>query len=276
LTVGIAYRGRTLPLAWAVWPGNAPLEGERFWERVEALLALVAKLLPKHVEVTWLADRAFGTPAFTDLVTAHGWHYMVRVQGSTHYQDALGREGRIADLVRCVGQRAKRRGLVFKKRGWRSAALVVCWGRAYNTPLCLVSDLKSGWYLAYLYRRRYAIEATFRDYKSRGWEWERGQVTNLAHLECLLVAMALATWVTLSVGAQVAAQILARPATGRRRTDPYLAKRSLFTLGLMALHKLLRGTAYFVLRWTFPEWNAPNWNTQLHAHHARAFVLASR
>ena len=276
LTVGIAYRGRTLPLAWAVWPGNAPLEGERFWERVEALLALVAELLPKHVEVTWLADRAFGTPAFTDLVTAHGWHYIVRVQGSTHYQDALGREGRIADLVRCVGQRAKQRGLVFKKRGWRSAALVVCWGRAYNTPLCLVSDLKSGWHLAYLYRRRYAIEATFRDYKSRGWEWERGQVTNLAHLECLLVAMALATWVTLSVGAQVAAQILARPATGRRRTDPYLAKRSLFTLGLMALHKLLRGTAYFVLRWTFPEWNAPNWNTQLHAHHARAFVLASR
>ena len=74
LTATVWYRGRALPLAWAVWPANTPLVGQGFWDRVAALLAEVAPLLPVGVSVTWLADRAFGTPAFTDVVTAYGWH----------------------------------------------------------------------------------------------------------------------------------------------------------------------------------------------------------
>jgi hypothetical protein len=276
LTVAIEYRGRALPLAWAVWPANTPLEGECFWERVKALLDLVAPLLPKHVPVIWVADRAFGSPVFTDLVAAHGWHYLVRVQGHTHCRDCLGHECQISHLVRRLGQRAKRHGQAFKKRGWRAVKMVVYWGRAHGAPLCLVSDLKAGWYLIRLYRRRYPIEATFRDYKSHGWQWEQGQVTNLEHLDRLLLAMAFATWAALSAGAQVAAEILARPPTGRRRTRPYLAKCSLFRLGLHHLHLLLQDTIHFVLRWTLSDWNAPNWQTQLCSHHARAFVFADR
>ncbi len=33
--------------------------------------------------------------------------------------------------------------------------------------------------LIHLYRRRYPIEATFRDYKSFAWRWEQGQVREL-------------------------------------------------------------------------------------------------
>ncbi len=33
LSVSVWYRGRALPLAWAVWPGNQPLQGDRFWVR---------------------------------------------------------------------------------------------------------------------------------------------------------------------------------------------------------------------------------------------------
>src|SRR5579864_212555 len=46
LSVAVWYRGRALPLGWAVWPGNQMLEGERFWERVQALLDSVGPLLP--------------------------------------------------------------------------------------------------------------------------------------------------------------------------------------------------------------------------------------
>ena len=74
LSVSVRYRGRALPLAWDVWPANQPLQGARFWQRVEALLCVVAALLPPGVPVTLVADRAFGTPAFTDLVQKRGWH----------------------------------------------------------------------------------------------------------------------------------------------------------------------------------------------------------
>jgi hypothetical protein len=272
LTVAVWYRGRALPLAWACWPANTPLVGAGFWERVGALLSEVAGLLPAGVPVIWLADRAFGTPAFTDQVAAYDWHWVVRVQGQTRYRDRCGRQQPIRALVQRPGQRHKGRGCVFKKHGWRAASVVVHWGRRHAAPLLLVSDLPPGWDVLGLYRKRYAIEAHFRDCKSAGWQWERGQVVALAHVQRLLVGMALASWLVMCLGACQAAHELQRPPTGRRRTLPYAGKRSLFTLGVQTF-------AYWLTRlgaacWHLPDWDAPNWSTQLYCHHARAFVFA--
>jgi hypothetical protein len=276
VSIGVWYRGRTLPVAWAIWPGNQPLKGASFWQRIEALLDVVADLLPPGIPVTWMADRAFGTPVFTDMLVARGWHYLVRVQRQTRCQDPCGQERQVVDLVRLPGQRAKLRGLVFKKRGWRQASVLVYWGRGHKDPLCLVSDLPPRWYLIRCYRRRFAIETTFRDYKSFGWQWEQGQVTDLEHIERLLVGMALATWVVLYAGTQVAAELLARPPTGQRRTLPWVGKRSLFYLGLQRVHELLGGGSTTPIRWRLSDWDAPNWQRQCHQHHARAYVFTLR
>jgi hypothetical protein len=273
LTVAVWYRGRALPLVWACWPANTPLVGAGFWARVGALLTEVAGLLPAGVPVVWLADRAFGTPAFTDQVAAYGWHWVVRVQGQTRYRDRAGRQQPVRHLVQRPGQRYKGRGQAFKKHGWRAASVVVHWGRTHRAPLLLVSDLPAGWDVLGLYRRRYAIEAHFRDCKSAGWQWERGQVVQLAHVQRLLVGMALASWLVMCVGACQAAQALQRPPTGRRRTVPYDGKRSLFTLGWQTFAAWV--TRLGAACWRLPDWDAPNWSTQLYFHHARAFVFAS-
>ncbi len=274
VSVAVWYRGRALPLAWAIWPGNTPLAGERFWARLAALLDVVAPLLPYHVPVTWLADRAFGCPAFIDLITARGWHYLVRVQAQTVWRDRQEREGQARQLVRRPRRRAKLRGQLFKKRGWRLASLLVHWGPHHGEPLCLATDLPARWSLVGLYRRRYPIEATFRDYKSAGWQWERGQVTNLQHIERLLVGMALASWIALMLGTQVAAELLAQPPTGRRRTRPHAAKHSLFRLGLQRLHTAMQGSTQLTCSWRLSDWEAPDWHIQISQHHALAFIRA--
>jgi hypothetical protein len=273
LSVSVWYRGRALPLAWAVWAANTPLTGPRFWQRVATLLKVVAPLLPAQVPVIWVADRAFGTPTFTDLLTPHGWHFVVRVQGQTRCRDRVGHEQRLSYLVRRVRQRAKLRGGVFKKAGWRQLSVLVFWGRRHRTPLCLVSDLAPAWSLVALYRRRAPTEALFRHYKSYGWQWEQGQVTNLSHLEHLLVGMALATWLVVMLGAQVAQQALNRPPTGARHTRPYLGKFSLFTLGLQQAQGWFVGHALPPRRWSLPDWQAPDWQIQIRTHHAFAFVF---
>lgn len=275
VTAAVWYRGRALPLAWAVWPANAPLVGPPFWARIAALLAVVADLLPAGTLVTWVADRAFGSPAFTDLIAARGWQWLVRVQGQTRYQDQLGNEGQINRLLTRAGQRRKLRGRVFKKRGWREASVVAFWGVDHRTPLLLVSSLPPCWSLVHLYRRRFPIEALFRDYKSSGWQWERGQVADLEHVERLLVGMALATWLALCAGAEVAAELLAKPPTGQRRTLPPEGKRSLFTLGLHRLRAWIAGSCLRPPLWLLRDWLAPNWRQQLCGHHARAFVFTS-
>ena len=162
------------------------------------------------------------------------------------------------------------------ERGWRQASVLVYWGRGHKDPLCLVSDLPPRWYLIRCYRRRFAIETTFRDYKSFGWHWEQGQVTDLEHIERLLVGMALATWVVLYAGTQVAFELLAQPPTGKRRTLPWVGKQSLFHLGLQRLHELICGGSITPIRWQLSDWEAPNWQRQCYHHHARAYVFTLR
>jgi len=115
----------------------------------------------------------------------------------------------------------------------------------------------------------------FRDYKSHGWHWEQGQVTDPQHLQCLLVCMALATWITLLAGTQVAGEYLAKPSTGKRRTLPWVGKYSLFHLGIQRLGKLFTGACQIPLQWELTHWNAPNWQKQILFHHVRAFILGS-
>jgi hypothetical protein len=275
VSIAIWYRGRALPLAWTTWKANTPLTGKRFWERIEALLDLVAKLLPKDIPVICLADRAFGTPVFIDLLVKRGWHYVVRVQGQTACQDVMGKTSRVDQLVQRSGQRAKMKGKVFKSAGWRTASVVVYWNGVHASPVCLVSDLPPEWTVLEHYRRRYPIEAMFRDYKSSGWQWEQGQVRDPDHIERLLVGMALATWIVLCVGSQVAQEILAQPATGKRHTRPFEGKFSLFTLGLEHLLHCITSSLAFRPAWWLSEWDAKNWQTQLRSHHVLAFIWSS-
>jgi hypothetical protein len=249
------------------------LEGDRFWERIAVLLQQVAAIVPQNIPITCVADRAFGTPAFTDLIDLLGWNWVVRVQDQTLCQDYQGRIGRIRDLVRFPGQRKKLRGEAFKKAGWRTLSVVVFWGHRHARPLCLVSNLPPAWYLVQIYRQRFPIEGTFRDYKAYGWRWEQGQVKDLHHMERLLIGMALATWIALMIGSWQARQILAKPATGNRYTRPWEGKSSLFHLGLdlcdRGFHEPLPPFA-----WLLTDWAAPVWSIQIVAHHAFAFIFA--
>jgi hypothetical protein len=274
VSVAVWFRGRALPLAWAIWPGNTPLEGEGFWKRIDRLFDEVVPLLPAQVSVTLLADRAFGCPAFIDLLVKRHWHYILRIQGQTVCQDRMGRQRAVQSLVPYRNRRAKLRGLVFKKNGWRSASVVAFWGKRHDKPLCLVSDLKPGWSLLHVYRRRYPIEAHFRDCKSHGWRWEQGQVKDLQHVERLLTGMALATWFVLLVGTWQAQRILSKPPSGKRRTRPWNGKMSLFTHGLEQFHRWLGVTPLPAFFWHLSDWQAPNWEQQIYAHHARAYVFA--
>jgi hypothetical protein len=273
LTAAIWYRGRALPLAWLTWPANKKLKGDGFWKRVDSLLDMVAQLIPKNVSVICVADRAFGSPSFIDLVTKRNWHYIVRILKTTRCKDIKGVIYPVSQLIPQQCDRAKMHGYLFKKAGWRPASIVAYWGKGYKSPLCLASDLPPDYKLLHSYLLRYPIEGMFRDEKSHGWHWEQGQVTDLEHVERLLICMALATWVTLFVGTQVAKEYLSKPSSGNRRTIPYEGKRSLFELGLRRLHKMLSGNCDILIQWELTHWNAPNWQKQIFFHHVRAYLL---
>lgn len=257
LTAALYYQGRAIPLAWICWQGQVPHQ-QSYWQDCATLLARTSSVLPAALTVTLVADRAFGCPAFLDLVTAHGWQWVARVQGQTRLRHPDGSEAAIKSMVSQGGQHWWGQGEVFKKQGWRRATMVAYWRAGCKEPLLLVSSLVLPMQSVRVYRWRSAIEAMFRDWKSYGFEWEASQVVRLGHQECLVVILALATVLTLLLGVEAAEEIVAQGAQqGKRR--PWAARDSLFGLGRQRCVRRLWSDTKEALRDSFPTPPARPW-----------------
>lgn len=223
MVVGIAYQSCCIPLVfWAY--RQMPLAQV---ELIDTLLSWVAAGLPTGSQPLLQADRGIGTsPDLIRVVERLGWHYLFRVQNETRVRTRKGNTHALHQLVR-RGESWRGYGLVFKKAGWLPATVLVIWQAAYAEPWCLVTNA------AYIsdcaYGVRYWQEASFRDFKSDGWQWHTSQVWTPDHAQILLLAMALAYAYTLTLGKLVltyppAFRCIAR--AGKR------AHYSLFRLGL--------------------------------------------
>lgn len=272
LAAALWYRGRAIPLAWICWPGQTK-QTVSYWDRCGILLDQVAQVLPTAARVVVVADRAFGCPVFTDQVAAHGWEWLVRVQGQTRWQDAHGQVRQIAAQVRQRGDRWRGQGQVFKDAGWRTASIVALWGRSHKGPLLLVSSLPRNWELIALYRQRAAIEALFRDWKSSGWQWESSQVRDLAHQERLVLGLALATLITLVLGTQAAATT---EPSRRHQRQAWRGRQSLFQLGREAFWQRLWQPDRRTIRWELADLDGPNWSAEQRRLHAPAGTTIGR
>ena len=273
LRLSLAYRGSAIPLAWAVWEQNVPLPAGQYWQRVDAVLAQVAALLPAGAEVVVLADRAYDIPPFIERLAGYGWHWIIRCKaaGEMRVRDYLGREHAIRTLVQrhlAPGRRWKMRGHLFKEAGWREASVVGIWREREDEPLVVISDLPPRWDLLAWYRRRFWCEPAIRNDKRRGWQWEDCQVQGVAHHERLLLGMAWATVLTLLAGVTEAAARLARPVRHRHFHRPQHARQSLFTLGLLRVHAWLHHRLPPPV-WRLTEFVDCTWNHQWLTHQGR-------
>lgn len=281
LRVSLTYWGLAVPLAWEIWPQNEALAEGEYWRHIDAVLAQVAAVVPAGVEVIMTADRAFDIAPFVDRIAARGWHWVVRVKaaGAARFKDHLGREHEVKRLmqryVAAPGQRWKARGQLFKDAGWRAASIVAVWAPGAKERLVVITDLPPRWDVLRHYDRRFWIEPGFRTDKSAGWQWEASQVTNLQHVERLLVAMAWATLLVLCLGLTEARSRLYTLATSprsRRPPQPQHARESLFSLGLRLARRWL-ASPNTSPAWLLADLHAPAWNPQWRQAQSRRFLL---
>jgi hypothetical protein len=220
MMVGVSYRASAIPLVWRAYDPKAyPEEGQV--RLLSQLLAQLQALLPAERQVMLLADRGLGTsPAWQEWLTQQGWDYLLRVQRSTrirllnHPPQSLGR------LVG-YGQHWSGRAQVFKKAGWQWKFVYLVWEHGYAQPWCLVSNCAA--LAPTLYARRFHHEASFRDLKSDGFQWQRSRVWQPEHTQRLLLVLAVAMLWTLAEGTWV---LHLYPLSRRQR------RLSIFRLGL--------------------------------------------
>lgn len=246
MAVGLAHRGGCIPLAfWAYPPDAWPL---RQVDLIMTLLGWIAPSVPAGVIPLVQADRGIGTsPDLLRAIEDLGWHYLVRVQKQTRLRQDNGSECPLVSLVERAGQTWCGSGQVFKKAGWLTSRVLVVWGEAYAECWCLVSNCPAvtGWD----YAVRYWQEASFRDLKSDGWQWQCSRIWTPAHANRLLLVLALAyAWVlTLGTLACDDPQWAQAVSKGKQRTY------SLFRLGLRLweylvgrVHQLLANLPHYL------------------------------
>jgi len=196
MVVGLAYRGCCIPLAfWCYRPDAWPLGQVAL---IEELLCWVAEGVPDGVKPLLEADRGIGTsPDLIRVVAALGWQYLFRVQGQTRFQCADGQSIALKDVVTKSGQWTGT-GQVFKKAGWLPAIAHVIWDVPYVQAWCLVTNCPD--ISARLYARRYWQEASFRDLKSDGWQWQASHIFTPHHANLLVMVLSVAYAFVLSLG----------------------------------------------------------------------------
>ncbi len=232
MVVGLAYRGCCIPLAfWCYRPKAWPM-GQV--ELILTLLQWIAPGVPAGVIPLVQADRGIGTsPDLLRGIVALGWYFEVRVQKNTRLKAADGTESPLAQLVAGAGTTWKGQGKVFKKAGWLDCRVLIIWGKVYQESWCLVTNCP--WVTGWEYAIRYWQEASFRDLKSDGWQWQCSRIWTPAHANRLLLVMALAYAWVLSLGTLALDNPMLTSRVHKGRHTTY----SVFRLGLRLWHQLL-------------------------------------
>jgi hypothetical protein len=233
MKLSVGYRGRAMPLAWECYAmDHPPLPMPQLIWR---LLRRGSRCLPAGAQVTLLADRGLSWPSVLDCCVELKWHYVLRLQSGTRVRDGDGNERMVREQVpRPETQWFAQDVQIFKKAGWRRANVVAVWERRCKEPWLLVTDLHGSYARCRGYCKRMWCEELHRDEKSQGFHWRQSQATDPQHVGRLVLLMALATLLALSVGVWLLKRGLRSMLEATRAR-----KLSLFQLGMRQLRAAL-------------------------------------
>ena len=217
LMVAVAYRRRTIPLAWT-WVRHS--RGHSTAAKQIALLAYVRGLVPPKTQVfsPWprprdgvVGDAEFGEIPLQKQLKTWRWKYVLRQKGRY--------------LVKPKGKRTAQRldSLVNKPRqklpspgdwtGWLPCCrltakyayhvnLLAYWRSGEKEPWLLATNLDDPQAVLRCYRRRMWIEEMFGDLKGHGFDIESTQLRHFLRLSRLMLAVVLLYFWLVAFGSQ--------------------------------------------------------------------------
>ena len=221
--ISMIYMNRAIPVAWCV------LEHESSsvkYEQYSHLFERVAALLPKNVEIIFLADRGFVCKKLMCRLQDLRWTWRIRVKENQRLRTKNGFIT-LKTLPLSIGK-----ALLFSQnmdfgKGLERISLSAGWARGSQEPWYVLSADAASTEVFMDYSRRFGIEEGFRDEKGGGCDLEDGRIRNAQKLERLLLVIATALIVAVSEGVSVTL------AAKQEEVDPHKFRSlSYFQIGL--------------------------------------------
>lgn len=201
LMVSLAYRRRSIPIAWA-WIKQ--VRGHSGAKKQIALLKYVRALLPKKSVVLLVGDSEFGSIELMKQLNQWNWFYALRQKSNTGFR--VGKYGAwqsLESFVRKSGDNAwLPKGFLTKQFAF-PASVLVYWKAGEKEPWCLATNMSDPKLVLQSYQRRMWIEEMFGDLKKHGFDLESTMLRTAEHLSRLTLVVAyLFDWL-ISAGTKV-------------------------------------------------------------------------
>jgi hypothetical protein len=240
LMISLAYRRRTVPLAWT-WVDH--VRGHCTAETQLALLAYVQGLLPKGIAVLLVGDTEFGSVEVLRRLDEWHWDYVLRQKTVTHV--CLAQQTEWCDFGHWVD---KPNHSLWLGNGWLTESqiypvnLLAHWKIGEKEPWCLVTNLPDRQMTLRAYARRMWIEEMFGDMKRHGFDLESTMLRHANRLSRLTLAVSLLYVWLISTGTRTIQDGLRHLVDRKDRRD-----LSIFQIGLRFVDRQLLNSLPFQL-----------------------------
>ena len=203
LFIGLAYHNTVLPLVWKSYQGK---KGHLKGDQHQQLLKQVERYVQHCRRVVILGDAEFSNAQVIKQCHSQPWGFVLRFQ--SNYRVQLEPDGAWQSAQEIYEAARLQPGQV---RHWQIAAftqahqhanlmMTIQWDQGEAEPICLISNLATSEQPHLIYDKRFWVETLFGNCKSRGFQLDRVLMTDPAHLDRLLLAIAIATCLMLGVG----------------------------------------------------------------------------
>jgi len=201
LLVAIAFRRRSIPLAWTWVKGS---RGHSTSHKQMALLAYVHGLIPDNSKVLLVGDAEFGEVEVQKLLQKWHWKYVLRQKGRYLLkQNGRCSYQRLDSLVKKPGQSQWLEDVLLTAKYAYPVNFLAYWKPGEKDPWLLATNLASSQATIKAYRRRMWIEETFGDMKRNGFDLERTHLRHFLRLSRLTLAVVLLYVWLVAFGSQV-------------------------------------------------------------------------
>jgi Transposase DDE domain len=158
--------GRSTPLVWKTVT-HSELKDQRNAHE-DALLGLLADVLPEGVRVTVVADRGFSDIKLYRFLKELGFEYIIRFRGVVYVESAAGQRRKAQDWLGAGGRMRVLRGARVTAEGQPVPIVVCVQQQEMKAPWLLASSRSdlTGTAIKHLYSKRFTVEETFRDVKN--------------------------------------------------------------------------------------------------------------
>lgn len=238
LIICLAYRKRSIPLAWT-WVRY--VKGHSSARKQLALLAYVRSLIPAGAAVFLIGDCEFGSVPVLEQLDHWRWFYVLRQKSDTQvwFSEQEGWQSFVSHIQKS-GQS------IWLGSGYLAinhiylVNLLVHWKRGEKEPWCLATNLPDRRMALRLYARRPWIEEMFGDFKKHGFDLEQTKLCHFQRLSRLTLAVAILYVWFISVGTRTIH-------SGKRHLVDRNDRRdlSIFQIGLRIIERCLTNERSF-------------------------------